>query len=76
MTDEPITKRHAALVMLRLGYCTLSEVARLADVDRQLVAYWAKADGLDVSAVREMFLQDTWVKAMAGAIRSRPKRQK
>lgn len=76
MTDEPITKREAALVMLRLGYATASEVARLADVDRQLVSYWAKADGFDITEQREKALQMNWEKALAGALRARRPRAK
>lgn len=74
MTPQDTSKREAALVMLRLGYASLSEVARLSDVDRQLVAYWAKADGIDVAENRETFLKSNWDKALAGMLRARRSR--
>jgi transposase-like protein len=52
--------RQAALEMLAEGLATMSEVARLAGVDRQLVRHWAMRANIDVSKARAARLRETW----------------
>jgi transposase-like protein len=52
--------RRAALEMLGEGVATLSEVARLAGVDRQLVRHWAMRAGIDVGKTRAARLREIW----------------
>lgn len=60
MTNDDTTHRQAALRLLKAGRMTLSEVARLAGTDRQRVAYWAHAAGVDVAAARAAYLKKMW----------------
>lgn len=65
MTVDPTTDgdpdaREAAIELLKEGEATVSDAASLAGVDRQLVHYWAKVAGIDVTAVREERLARRW----------------
>jgi hypothetical protein len=42
------------------GLATLSEVARLAGVDRQLVRHWAMRAGINVTKARAARLREMW----------------
>jgi hypothetical protein len=57
--------RAVALELLREGEATVSDAARLAGVDRQLVHYWAKAAGIDPNAARDTRLARQWRARMA-----------
>lgn len=59
MDHNQIT-RGAALKLLRSGLATQSEVAELAGVSRQLVAYWAKQEDIDPLEARAAWLQKSW----------------
>lgn len=63
-TDRPPTREAAdrakAIKLLRAGLATQSEIARLAGVDRQLVAYWVAQAGIDVASARETRLRKMW----------------
>lgn len=63
-TDRDHPARAAAVAMLAKGLATLSEVAHLADVSRQLVRHWAKRADIDAPTVREARLQQMWRKQM------------
>jgi transposase-like protein len=52
--------RRAALEMLGEGLATLSEVARLAGVDRQLVRHWAMRAGINAAKARTAWLGKAW----------------
>jgi hypothetical protein len=54
--------RRAALEMLGEGVATLSEVARLAGVDRQLVRHWAMRASIDPGKARAQLLAKLWNK--------------
>lgn len=62
--QDPEARRVAAVAMLRLGIATLSEVARLAGVSRQLVAYWAESAGVDASQARAAWLDRQWLRRL------------
>ncbi len=53
-------ERRAALALLSAGLATLAEVAELARTSRQLVRYWAEAEGIDVAATRRKHLARHW----------------
>jgi transposase-like protein len=55
--------RDAALRLLANGDATVAEVATLIGTSRQLVAYWAKGDGLDPVANRRRRLTQLWLEA-------------
>jgi transposase-like protein len=59
-TDISDQTRRAALEMLGEGLATLSEVARLAGVDRQLVRHWAMRAGINVTKSRAAWLSKAW----------------
>jgi hypothetical protein len=59
-TDFRDRTRRAALEMLGEGLATLSEVARLAGVDRQLVRHWAMRAGINVTKSRAAWLGKAW----------------
>jgi transposase-like protein len=59
-TDISDHTRRAALEMLGEGLATLSEVARLAGVDRQLVRHWAMRAGINVTKSRAAWLGKAW----------------
>jgi hypothetical protein len=63
MTTDDNT-RSAAIALLASGQATQSEVAELAAVSRQLVRYWANAEGLDVPALRRAWLLKAWQKVL------------
>ncbi len=62
MTEHNNTRR-AALAMLKSGAANLSEVARLAGTDRQLVRYWANAAGIDWRKIRDDKIAKLWAQA-------------
>lgn len=64
MTDEYTKERAAVLAMLMRGEATISELARLAGVSRQLVFYWSGAAGIDPSATRRAYLKARWERRM------------
>ena len=49
-----------ALRLLRAGYVTPSEVARLAKVSRQLVTKWCATDQIDWRVARHLWLEARW----------------
>jgi hypothetical protein len=53
--------------MLTAGEATPSEIARLAEVDRQLVRYWASVAGLDQAQARERWLVRAWRERLKAA---------
>lgn len=57
-----ITAREAAIKLMRAGEATHAEIARLTNVDRQLVAYWARQAGIDVTVARGKRLRERWAK--------------
>lgn len=58
--------RRAAIALLRSGLVSLSEVAELAGVSRQLVHWWSKHDGIvDWQPKRTAYLKRTWAKRLA-----------
>jgi transposase-like protein len=59
-TDISDHARRAALEMVGEGLATLSEVARLAGVDRQLVRHWAMRAGINVTKSRAAWLGKAW----------------
>jgi len=59
VTNESST-RAAAIELLRAGLATQSEVAELAGVSRQLVAYWAKQGEIDPGEARQRWLNEAW----------------
>jgi hypothetical protein len=59
-TGEADQSKRAALEMLGEGLATLSEVARLAGVDRQLVRHWAMRAGINVTKSRAAWLGKAW----------------
>lgn len=58
-TPEDST-RDAAVAMLASGEATLSEVAQVAGVSRQLVRYWANKAGVDPSKARGAKIAKAW----------------
>ncbi len=56
--------RTAAISMARLGIATLAEIAALAGVSRQLVRYWALAEGIDIAKTRAAWLAKEWKRRM------------
>jgi len=60
------TTRAKAVKLMRRGQATHSEVAKLAGVDRQLVAYWAKSAGIDATATRAAWLAKRWANLKHG----------
>lgn len=66
MTTENTTNeaRRAAVSMLRAGIATLSEVAELAGESRQLVRYWAIAEDINPSKLRQAWLAKEWRKRL------------
>lgn len=82
MTPENSTAdddaRAVALELLREGEATVSDAARLAGVDRQLVHYWAKAAGIDPNGARDTRLARQWRAKMAKrkGVAAKPKRTK
>jgi len=64
MTKDDNTAREIALGLLRSGKATISEVAKLADVDRQLVFYWARVAGIDANKTRANYLAALWRKSL------------
>jgi len=73
MPTYPLNNRDAALVLLQLGIANLSEVARLAGVERSVAAGWAKSIGIDPFERREGALQRNWESAVHGGLRVHPK---
>jgi len=63
MAPTDNTKR-AALKLLRNGKASLVELAALAKTSRQLVRYWAIADGIDFEAARARYLAKLWQKTL------------
>jgi len=61
-TTKDEQARRAALSMLSEGLASLSEVARLAGVSRQLMSHWAK--DIDVDRARNGYLSKEWRKAL------------
>ena len=62
MTAQDNTKaRRAAVAMLKAGTATMSEVAALAGVSRQVVQYWAKAAGINCAQARNELLRRVWI---------------
>jgi transposase-like protein len=59
-TDISDHARRAALEMVGEGLATLSEVARLAGVDRQLVRHWAMRAGINVTKSRAAWVGKAW----------------
>lgn len=59
MTSQDIAER-AALSLLAQGLATQSEVAMLAGVSRQLVAYWVKRDRVACERMRKATLLRAW----------------
>jgi transposase-like protein len=59
MTIDDSTRRKA-LKLLARGVATMSEVAELAGVSRQLVRYWAEREGLDPVTARRDYLARLW----------------
>ena len=53
--------REAAMILLRRGEATMSEVARLVGVTPQSIAEWCARDGLDTKAARAEWLHRRWV---------------
>lgn len=68
MTSDNSTKddaaRQAAVAMLAEGSASLSEAARLAGVDRQLVLYWAKTAKINWRKARNSYLVKAWRRAL------------
>jgi hypothetical protein len=62
-TTDDNTTRTAALALLKSGRATISDVESLAGRDRQLVAYWAKAAGIDPGKARAKLLRKLWNKS-------------
>ena len=60
MTNDPTTKRDAALWLLDRGHLNPSEAARLADTSRQLVMHWLKVEAIDWRRARTERLKDLW----------------
>lgn len=63
--------RATAVAMANEGLATLSELAELAGTSRQLVRYWCKVEGIDVSGIqrklaneRATLLRREWRKRM------------
>jgi transposase-like protein len=52
--------RRAAVALLRRGTITVSEVAALAGVSRQVVRYWCKAARIDIGKARSLMLAKAW----------------
>lgn len=52
--------RRTVLKLLEAGLATQSETARLARVDRRLVAYWARSAGIDAPKNRRNRLAQMW----------------
>lgn len=52
--------RAAALKLLARGYCTPSELSRVAGVSRQLVNYWIRETRLDWRDIRRRKLLSSW----------------
>jgi hypothetical protein len=61
MTHDDSTKK-TVLKILAAGLATQSEMARLADVDRQLVRFWCKREGIDPVKARHQVLAKVWNK--------------
>lgn len=62
MTSETDTTRGRVLELLASGNATISEAARLADVDRQLVHYWAQQANINARLARSQRLAKIWEK--------------
>jgi transposase len=62
MTDDSITKS-AAIHLLRRGYATQSEIAKLSGRSRQIISHWAK----EYPDARADYLAAQWEKALARA---------
>lgn len=60
--DDPMTRRRA-LSMLRQGIATQAEIAELAGVTRQAVAYWCQSAGIDAVKARVDRLNREWRRA-------------
>jgi transposase-like protein len=62
MTAKDVSDRdrERALELLIGGEATLSEVADLAGVSRQLVRHWAIQAGIDAPAERQKLLRKLW----------------
>lgn len=52
--------RRAAVRVLRRGSMTVSEVAAIAGVSRQVVRYWCRAAGVDIGRARQLLLAKLW----------------
>jgi transposase-like protein len=52
--------RAAAVDMLKAGEADVSDIARLAGVDRRVVHYWAKVEKIDVAARRNAKQAAQW----------------
>lgn len=52
--------RAAAVEMLKAGEADVSDIARLAGVDRRVVHYWAKVEKIDVAAKRNAKQATQW----------------
>ena len=64
MTNDPSIDYalRAALILLRTGRATQSEVAELAGTSRQLVRHWAMRHGIDCRGARNARLVALWRK--------------
>jgi transposase-like protein len=60
MSEHDEEKRQAAVRLLKQGEASLSEVARLASVSRQVVRYWITAANIDWQAARRKRLKERW----------------
>ena len=54
----------AAILLLKRGLATQSEVAALAGTSRQLVAHWALRARIDARGARQAKLRELWRKAL------------
>ncbi len=56
--------KEIALEMAREGAASMSEIADLAGVSRQLLLYWLKAADIDINRTRAAYLAKEWRKRM------------
>lgn len=49
-----------AIRLLSTGKATMAEIATLANVARQTVAFWAEREGVDPVKCREQYLKGLW----------------
>jgi len=68
--EDPL--RRPAVLAMRRGHLTASEIAHMIGTSPQKVAYWARRARVDARAARDKYIAGVWVDAVRAARRLSP----